>query len=40
LGPFSSSFIGDPVLSQMIGCEYPPLCLSGAGLSGTLQRQL
>jgi hypothetical protein len=23
LGPFSSSFIGDPVLSPMDGCEHP-----------------
>jgi hypothetical protein len=24
LGPFSSSFIGDPMLSPMDGCEHPP----------------
>jgi hypothetical protein len=31
LGPFSSSFIGDPVLSPMDGCEHPLLYLSGTG---------
>jgi hypothetical protein len=31
LGPFSSSFIGDPVLSPMDGCDHPPLYLSGTG---------
>ena len=31
LGPFSSSFIGDPVLSPMVGCKHPPLYLSGTG---------
>jgi hypothetical protein len=29
LGTFSSSFIGDPVLHPMDGCEYPLLYLSG-----------
>ena len=29
--PFSSSSIGDPVLSPMVGCEHPPLYLSGFG---------
>jgi hypothetical protein len=29
--PFSNSSIGDPVLSPMIGCENPPLYLSGFG---------
>ena len=29
--PFSNSFIGDPVLSPMVGCEHPPLYLSGSG---------
>jgi hypothetical protein len=31
LDPFSSSLIGNPVLSPMIGCEDPPLYLSGTG---------
>jgi hypothetical protein len=39
LGPFSSSFIGDPVLSPMDGCEPPPLYLSGTG-SVFVRRQL
>jgi hypothetical protein len=29
LGPFSSSFIGDPVIHPMDGSEYPLLYLSG-----------
>jgi hypothetical protein len=29
--PFSNSFIGDPVLSPMVGCKHPPLYLSGYG---------
>jgi hypothetical protein len=28
---FSSSFIGDPVLCPMVGCEHPLLYLSGTG---------
>jgi hypothetical protein len=31
LGPFSSSFIGDPVLSSMDGCEHLLMYLSGTG---------
>ena len=31
LGTFSSSFIGDPVLHPMDGCEHPLLYLSGTG---------
>ena len=31
LGTFSSFFIGDPVLSPMVGREDPPLYLSGTG---------
>ena len=31
LGPFSSSFTGEPVLSPMDGCEHPLLYLSGIG---------
>ena len=31
LGPFSGSFIGDPVLSPMDGCDHPLLYLSGTG---------
>ena len=31
LGPFSSYFIEYPVLSPMVGCEHPPLYLSGTG---------
>ena len=31
LGPFSSSFIGDPVLHPMDGCEHPLLYLSDTG---------
>ena len=31
LGTFSSSFIGDPVLSPMVGYEHSPLYLSGSG---------
>jgi hypothetical protein len=37
LGPFSSSFTGDPVLSPMDGCEHPLLYLSG---TGRVSRQL
>jgi hypothetical protein len=29
--PFSNSSIGDPMLSPMVGCEHPPLYLSGSG---------
>jgi hypothetical protein len=29
--PFSYSSIGDPMLSLMVGCMYPPLYLSGSG---------
>jgi hypothetical protein len=28
---FSNSSVGDPVLSPMVGCENPPLYLSGSG---------
>ena len=35
LGPFSSSFFGDPVLSSMVSSEDPPLYFSGSG--GTFQ---
>jgi hypothetical protein len=45
LGPFSSSFIEDPVLSPMGGCEHPPLYLWGTdrasqerALSGSSQQ--
>ena len=31
LGIFSSSSLGDPVLSPMDGCEHPLLYLSGTG---------
>ena len=32
LSVFSLNFsIGDPVLSPMVGCKYPPLYLSGSG---------
>jgi hypothetical protein len=31
LGPFSNSCMGDHVLCPMIGCEDPPLYLSGIG---------
>ena len=47
LGPFSSSFIGDPVLSPMDDCEHPLLYLSGTGrasqetaISGSCQQAL
>jgi hypothetical protein len=47
LGPFSSSFIGDPVLSPMDGFENPPLHLSCTGrasleraISGSYQQSL
>ena len=47
LGTFSSSFIGDPVLHPMDGCEHPLLYLSGTGrtsqetaLSGSCQQAL
>jgi hypothetical protein len=47
LGPFSSSYIGDPVISQMVGCEESPLYLSGPGrasqktaISGSCQQGL
>jgi hypothetical protein len=46
-GSFSSSSIGDPVLSPMIGCKHPPLYLSGTGrasqeraISGSCQQAL
>jgi hypothetical protein len=29
--PFFNSFIGDPLLSSMVGCKHPPLYLSGSG---------
>jgi hypothetical protein len=29
--PFSNPSIGDPVLSPMVGCEHPPLYLTGSG---------
>jgi hypothetical protein len=45
--PFSNPSIGDPVLSPMDGCEYPPLYLSGTGrasqetaISGSCQQAL
>jgi hypothetical protein len=38
LGPFSSCFIGDLVLSPMVGCKHQPLHLSGTG--GASQGQL
>jgi hypothetical protein len=31
LDPFSRSFNGDPVFKPMVGCEHPPLSLSGTG---------
>jgi hypothetical protein len=47
LGTFSSSFIGDPVLCPMDGCEHPLLYLLGTGrasqetaLSGSCQLAL
>jgi hypothetical protein len=47
LGPFSSSFIWDPVLSPMDDCEYQILYLSGTGkasqeaaISGSCQQAL
>ena len=47
LGTFSSSFIGDPVLRPMDGCEHPLLYLSGTGrasqetaISGSCQQAL
>jgi hypothetical protein len=47
LGPFSSSFIGDPVLSPMDGYEHPLLYFSGTGrasqetaISGSRQQAL
>jgi hypothetical protein len=47
LGPFSSSFIEDPVLSPMVGWNHPPLYLSGTGkapqetaISGSCQQAL
>ena len=47
LGTFSSSFIGDPVLHPMDGCEHPLLYLSGSGrasqepaISGSCQQAL
>ena len=33
LGPFSSSSIGDPVFSPMVGWQQPPLYMSGTGRS-------
>jgi hypothetical protein len=39
LGPFSSSSTRDPVLSPMVGCEYPPLWVSTA-ISGSCQQAL
>jgi hypothetical protein len=47
LGPFSSSFTGDPVVSEMVGSEHPPLYVSGTGrdsqetdISGSSQQAL
>jgi hypothetical protein len=47
LDPFSSSFIGDPVLSPLVGWEHRPLYLSGSGrdsqetaISGSCQQAL
>ena len=47
LGTFSSSFIGDPVLRPMDGCEHPLLYLPGTGrasqetaISGSCQLSL
>jgi hypothetical protein len=47
LGPFCSSFIGDPALRPMDGCEHPLLYLSGTGrvsqettISGSCQQVL
>ena len=47
LGPLSSSFIGDLLLSPMDGCEHPLMYLSGIGnasqetaISGTCQQDL
>jgi hypothetical protein len=44
---FSSSFIGESMLSPMVGCEHPPLYLSGSGrasqetsISGSCQQEL
>ena len=46
-GPFSSSFIGDPVLCPVDDCEHPPLFLSGTSrasqeiaISGSCQQAL
>ena len=33
--PFSSSSVGDPVLSPMVGCEHPLLHLSSTGRTST-----
>jgi hypothetical protein len=45
LSSFSNSFIGDPVLSPIVGRKHPPLYLSGSGrasqqtvISGTTQQ--
>jgi hypothetical protein len=38
LGPSSSSFIGDTMLSPIYGCEHPPLYFWGTG--ETLRREL
>jgi hypothetical protein len=45
--PFSNSSIGDSVFSPMVGCEHPPLYLSGSGrasqetaISGSCQHAL
>jgi hypothetical protein len=47
LGPFSSSSIGDPVLSPIVGWEHLPLYLSGTGrasqetaISGSCQQTI
>ena len=47
MGPFSSSYIGDPVLHPMDGCKHPLLYLSGTGrasqetaISGSCQQAL
>ena len=47
MGPFSRSFIGDPVLSSMYGCEHPLLYSLGTGrashatlISGSCQQAL
>jgi len=36
ISPFSNSSFGEPILSSMVGCNHPPLYLSGSGWNHAL----